>query len=123
RAFYFHNNMLFLKPSWKDSYMLRIFRKRLIPYSGTFIIPAVFILSVAGTMNMGCDDSGSRSDKGMDGLQDHVVQLEALADRAEAIRAVKRLQYAHGHYAEFGLWDDLADLFAEGCLSNFRRAQ
>jgi hypothetical protein len=35
-----------------------------------------------------------------------------MVEGAEAIRAVKRLQCAYGQYAEFGLWDDLADLFA-----------
>jgi hypothetical protein len=33
-------------------------------------------------------------------------------DRAEAIRAVKNLQYAYSHYAQFGLWADLGALFS-----------
>jgi hypothetical protein len=34
-------------------------------------------------------------------------------ERAEAIRAVKNLQYAYSHYAQFGLWTDLGSLFTE----------
>jgi hypothetical protein len=41
--------------------------------------------------------------------------LDALArdtERAEAIRAVKNLQYAYAHYAQFGLWSEMGALFA-----------
>jgi len=54
-----------------------------------------------------------------DRLQAHVARLEPMVDRAEAIRAVKGLQYAYGHYAEFGLWNDLADLFAEDGIGHY----
>jgi hypothetical protein len=43
------------------------------------------------------------------------LTIDALArdvDRAEAIRAVKNLQYAYTHYAQFGLWSELGSLFA-----------
>ena len=46
-------------------------------------------------------------------LQQRVERLEALAQRVEALSAVKRLQHAYGHYAELGLWHDFADLFAD----------
>jgi hypothetical protein len=42
--------------------------------------------------------------------------LDALArsvERAEAIRAVKNLQYAYSHYAQLGSWADLGALFSE----------
>lgn len=55
----------------------------------------------------------------MESLSARVARLQAMADRAEAIRAVKRIQYAYGHYAEFGMWDDLADLFAENGLGHY----
>ncbi|MBN1568461.1 MAG: nuclear transport factor 2 family protein [Acidobacteria bacterium] len=93
--------------------MSHIFHKRSALYGRSFVIRASFILLVAGTMNLRCNSSLSRSEKGMDSLQDRIARMETVVDRAEAIRAVKRLQYAYGHYAEFGLWDDLADLFAE----------
>jgi hypothetical protein len=43
------------------------------------------------------------------------ARVDALArdvERAEAIRAVKNLQYAYSHYAQFGLWTELGSLFA-----------
>ncbi len=46
-------------------------------------------------------------------LQQRTDRLEAGVRNAESIRAVKRLQNAYGHYAELGLWNDFADLFAE----------
>ena len=50
---------------------------------------------------------------GLVALQERIARLETGVQGAEAIRAVKRLQYAYGHYAEFGLWHDFADLFAD----------
>jgi hypothetical protein len=46
-------------------------------------------------------------------LQQRTALIEAKVQEAEAILASKRLQYAYGHYAEFGLWNDLSDLFAD----------
>jgi hypothetical protein len=42
-----------------------------------------------------------------------LAQLADDVERAEAIRAVKRLQLAYAHYSQFGLWDEIAGLFAE----------
>lgn len=52
-------------------------------------------------------------------LNERLAKLEAAVQGAEAIRAVKRLQYAYGHYAEFGLWNDLADLFADNGVGHY----
>jgi hypothetical protein len=52
-------------------------------------------------------------------LQKRAAQLEADVEGTEAIRAVKRLQYAYGHYAEFGLWNDLAELFADKGVGHY----
>jgi hypothetical protein len=52
-------------------------------------------------------------------LQNRVARLESGVQRVEAIRAIKRLQYAYGHYAEFGLWHDLADLFADNGVGHY----
>ncbi len=41
-----------------------------------------------------------------------IDSLEARLDAAEAVRAVKRLQHAYGHYLEAGRWNDVAALFA-----------
>ena len=42
--------------------------------------------------------------------------LDTLArdvDRAESMRAVKKLQRTYAQYAQFGLWNEMADLFAD----------
>ena len=52
-------------------------------------------------------------------LQERTALLDARVRGAEAIRAIKRLQYAYGHYAEFGLWNDLADLFADKGVGHY----
>ena len=60
------------------------------------------------------DERAARND-----LQQRIAKLKTATERAEAIRAVKRLQYAYGQYAEFGLWNDLADLFANNGVGHF----
>jgi len=52
-------------------------------------------------------------------VQQRIDRLEALTDRVEAISAIKRLQYAYGHYAELGLWHDFADLFADTGVGHY----
>lgn len=45
------------------------------------------------------------------------AEVDALArdvTRLESLRAVKNLQRSYAHYAQFGLWEDMADLFASG---------
>jgi hypothetical protein len=48
-----------------------------------------------------------------DSFASQVTQLARDVERAESIRAVKRLQLAYGHYSEFGLWDEMAALFSD----------
>ena len=52
-------------------------------------------------------------------LAQRVAELEARVQGVESLRAIKRLQYAYGHYVEFGLWDDFADLFAEDAVAHY----
>jgi len=66
-----------------------------------------------------CSAAIPDDDAGLIMLQKRIDRLEADLQAAEAIRAVKRLQYAYGHYAEFGLWHDLADLFAEKGIGHY----
>ncbi len=50
------------------------------------------------------------------------AQLAELArdvDRAESVRAVKDLQRTYSQFAQFGLWQDLASLFAKDGVVNF----
>ncbi len=99
--------------------MSRIFRQSFIRYSRTFLGPAVFVPVIAGIIACNSNDTGSRSESRIDTLAAHVTELESMVERAEAIRSVKQLQCAYGHYAEFGLWDDLADLFAPDGIGHY----
>jgi hypothetical protein len=45
--------------------------------------------------------------------------LEIAVVRAEDVRAIRKLQRAYGYYADRGLWDDLADLFAADAVANY----
>jgi hypothetical protein len=49
-------------------------------------------------------------------VKPRIARLEAGLRAEESIRAVKRLQHTYGHYLEFGLWSDLADLFTENAV-------
>jgi hypothetical protein len=88
-------------------------------YGKTLLVPAVFMLAIAGIIACNSNDTGSRSESRIDLLRAHVAELEPMVERAEALRAVKRLQCAYGHYAEFGLWHDLADLFAADGIGHY----
>jgi hypothetical protein len=72
----------------------------------------VLALAAACLASVGADDRPSA-------LQQRVDRLEALTERVEAISAIKRLQYAYGHYAELGLWHDFADLFADTGIGHY----
>ena len=52
-------------------------------------------------------------------LRARIANLERDLETAEAFRAVKRLQWAYGHYSEFGLWHDFADLFADTGVGHY----
>jgi hypothetical protein len=52
-------------------------------------------------------------------LEKRVDRLQARLESIESIRAIKRLQYAYGHYTELGLWNDFADLFTDDALTNY----
>ena len=40
-----------------------------------------------------------------------LARLSLEVERAEDLRAVKRLQTSYAHYAQFGLWSEMALLF------------
>ena len=54
-------------------------------------------------------------------LETRVERLQAHMESIESVRAIKRLQYAYGHYVEFGLWNDFADLFTAGAVTNYQQ--
>ena len=53
-------------------------------------------------------------------LEKRVERLQAHMESIESVRAIKRVQYAYGHYVELGLWNDFADLFAEDAVTNYQ---
>ncbi|MGV3590766.1 MAG: nuclear transport factor 2 family protein [Gammaproteobacteria bacterium] len=52
-------------------------------------------------------------------LEPRLALLERQVGAAEALRAIRRLQWAYGHYSEFGLWHDFADLFADTGVGHY----
>jgi hypothetical protein len=46
-------------------------------------------------------------------LEARVAALEQRKERIEDVNAIERLQHAYGYYADRGLWDEVADLFAD----------
>jgi hypothetical protein len=54
-------------------------------------------------------------------LEARTARLQAHIEHVESVRAVKRLQYAYGHYVELGLWNDFADLFADDATTNYQQ--
>lgn len=54
-------------------------------------------------------------------LETRTDRLQAHLESIESVRAIKRLQYAYGHYVEFGLWNDFADLFADDAVTNYQQ--
>ena len=100
--------------------MSRVSCQRFICLGRAFLVPAIFLLATAGLINCNSNSPVSDSESRMGLLQANVVGLKTMVERAEAIRAVKRLQCAYGQYAEFGLWDDLADLFASDGIGHYQ---
>jgi hypothetical protein len=47
------------------------------------------------------------------GAAERVHRLAVNVERAEAVRAVKRVQETYAQYSQFGLWTDMAALFAD----------
>ena len=78
-----------------------------------FICTLCFCLLCCGAL-VAADNSAELA-----ALQRRIDRLEARIKGVEAIRSVKRLQYAYGHYAELGLWHDLADLFADNGVGHY----
>lgn len=53
-------------------------------------------------------------------LQARIDRVQSQIESIESVRAIKRLQYAYGHYVEFGLWNDFADLFTPDAVTNYQ---
>jgi hypothetical protein len=53
-------------------------------------------------------------------LETRIERVQADIESVESVRAIKRLQFAYGHYVELGLWNDFADLFAADAVTNYQ---
>lgn len=62
---------------------------------------------------------GSNAQPAAPGLQPRLELLARQVEAAEALRSIRRLQWAYGHYSEFGLWHDFADLFADTGVGHY----
>jgi hypothetical protein len=54
-----------------------------------------------------------------EGPASRLDQLEIQVVRAEDVRSIRKLQRAYGYYADRGLWNELADLFADDAVANY----
>ena len=50
---------------------------------------------------------------------ERVHRLAQNVDRAESVRAVKRVQETYAQYSQFGLWTDMAALFADNAQLSY----
>jgi SnoaL-like protein len=64
---------------------------------------------------------GARQTDSEASLEARTARLQAHIENVESVRAIKRLQYAYGHYVELGLWNDFADLFADEATTNYQQ--
>jgi hypothetical protein len=78
------------------------------------------------TVLLGATACGHREAASSEGTATNLAAIEqridaaaALTERLQAVRAVKRLQYAYGHYSEVGLWHDFADLFSDNAIGHY----
>lgn len=76
-----------------------ITNRKSLPWA--FLGATLFAISIAMPVARAADAGASTIDS-----------LARDTERAEAIRAVKNLQYAYSQYAQFGLWSDMGALFA-----------
>ncbi|HEY7335325.1 MAG TPA: nuclear transport factor 2 family protein [Bryobacteraceae bacterium] len=64
--------------------------------------------------------AGAQQSQQLPALATRIERLQSNIESIESVRAIKRVQYAYGHYVEFGLWNDFADLFADDAITNYQ---
>jgi acetyl esterase/lipase len=72
---------------------------------------ATAVCAVAGTVAQGQAPAAS--------LDARLDALEAQVAAAEDISALKRLQREYGYYVDKGMWEDVADLYADDAVANY----
>ena len=77
--------------------------------------------ALVGVLATGVLSLGARQPDPQVALEASIARLQTHLEHIESVRAVKRLQYAYGHYVELGLWNDFADLFADEATTNYQQ--
>jgi hypothetical protein len=77
------------------------------------------VLACAAATFLGLTAAASAGAPAPAGTQARLDRLEIDVVRAEDVSALKKLQRAYGYYADRGLWEDLADLFADDAVANY----
>ena len=76
-------------------------------------------LAVLTVLSCGFGIAAHAADAGTADLQKRLSKLEADVTAGEDIQAIKKLQKAYGFYLDKGMWEDLADLFADDAVANY----
>jgi hypothetical protein len=78
------------------------------------------MLVIAVAVGIWTVSAPAQSSDPLPALETRIERLQARLESIESVRAIKRLQYAYGHYVELGLWNDFADLFAADAVTNYQ---
>ena len=71
-------------------------------------------LSLVALLLSACGGAPSASQGAeLEALEARVAALEQRKERIEDVNAIERLQHAYGYYADRGLWEEAANLFAD----------
>ena len=74
------------------------------------LILPIFVLAACAAGTVRADDSA---------LEPRLDRLEAEVTAAEDLAAIKHLQRAYGYYVDKGMWEDVADLYADDAVANY----
>src|SRR5262245_13023496 len=88
--------------------MITLFSSRRLVSSGLALFVALGALAVVVA-----------GDTPSTGAAERVHRLGLNVERAESVRAVKRLQETYAQYSQFGLWTDMAALFADNAQLSY----
>lgn len=81
--------------------------------------PVLSILVIVTLALGGVLSVPSRANEAAEDVQARVARLAAQVQAAEDVRALKKLQRAYGYYLDKGMWEDLAQLFADDAVANY----
>ena len=76
------------------------------------LLTAALLCGGASTLDHVQAQSGAAYDSQLDALEAQVVA-------AEDVAAIKRLQRQYGYYVDKGMWEDIADLYADDAVANY----